>query len=159
MVVQWEPDIDNYLDRIAEIEALIITGSKVVKNPKNAPTDPPFWLHMAGGGAPQKGASNEVFLTYNVRILLVRKRGIGAFDDYAVEATIQGDFTTVAWNFMMIDDYRNLRTPTYTAVQAGFALDSVTISNQVRWEGDSSVGPVTGSRHTLTWSHRMVNRP
>jgi len=160
MTVQTLPDVDNYLARITEIEALIISGSTAVKNPKNAPTDPPFWLHMAGGGTPIKGAANEFFLTYSLRILLVRKRGIGAFDDYAVEATIMGDFSTVAWYFMMVDGYRNLKTPTYTTVQAGFALDSVQISNQVRFEGDhTSIGPVTGSLHTLSWSHRMINRP
>jgi len=158
MSVQTQPDIDNYLDRITEIEQLIVTDSTVVKNPVQVPLRYPYWLHIAGGGNPQKGSANEWLLTFTVRMLLVR--GVaGAMGDFAVETQILTDISNVAWHFMGRDDYRNLRTPTYTTIQAGFDLDSVQISNQTRFEGPVVTGEVLGSLHTLSFRHRMINRP
>jgi hypothetical protein len=158
MGVQSQPDIDNYLTRINEIEQLIVTDSAVVKNPVQIPLQYPYWLHIAGGGAPQKGSSNEWLLTFTVRILLVRGPA-GAVGDYAVEAQILSDISNVAWNFMGSDTYRNLRTPTYTTIQGGFDLDSVIISNQSRFEGPVVTGEVVGSIHNLSFRHRMFNTP
>ena len=158
MGVQSQPDIDNYLDRINEIEQLIVTDSIVVKDPVNVPIQYPYWLHIAGGGAPQKGSSNEWLLTFTVRILLVRGAA-GAMGDYAVETQILSDISNVAWHFMGRDDYRNLKTPTYATIQAGFDLDSVIISNQSRFEGPVVTGEVVGSLHMLSFRHRMLNTP
>ena len=151
--IQYKPDIDNYLDRINEIEQLIITDSAVVKNPVNVPMHYPYWLHIAGGGAPQKASSNQWLETYSIRILLVRSPA-GAMGDYEVETQILKDIANVAWYFMTVDDYRNLRTPTYTAIQQGFDPDSVTITNQIRFAGAVITGEVMGSLHTITFRHR-----
>jgi len=158
MSVQSKPDIDNYLDRINEIEQLIVTDSIVIKNPAQGSLQYPYWLHIAGGGAPQKGSANEWLLTFNIRILLVRGAA-GSMGDYAVETQILTDIANVAWNFMGRDDYRNLRTPTYTTIQSGFDLDSVIVSNQTRFEGAVVTGDVVGSLHTISFRHRMFNRP
>jgi hypothetical protein len=156
--IQFKPDIDNYLDRINEIEQLIVTDSSVVKNPVNVPMEYPYWLHIAGGGAPSKGSANQWLETFQIRVLLVRGPA-GAMGDYEVETQILKDIANVAWYFMTVDDYRNLRTPTYTSIQQGFDPDSVTVTNQIRFQGAVVTGEVVGSLHTVNFRHRMINRP
>jgi hypothetical protein len=156
--IQFKPDIDNYLDRINEIEQLIIPTSIVVKNPVNAQPEYPYWLHIAGGGAPQKGSANQWLETFTIRILLARAPA-GAMGDYEVETQILKDIANVAWYFMSVEDYRNLRTPTYTSIQQGFDPDSVIISNQIRTQAVVVTGEVVGSLHTISFRHRMINRP
>ena len=159
MTVTTKPDIDNYLSRIAEIQETIVTGSIAVKNPKAAPSDPPFWLMHAQGQTTQPEASNVWVVNLSVRFILVRKKGKGALGDYAAEKTLIDDMIDVLWYFTTTADYRNLITATYTTVQAGFVPDSVVISNQERFNNMTSVGECVGSIHTLTWSHRMINFP
>jgi len=167
-MVQSKPDLDNYMARITEIEELIVPGSIAVKNPKQIPRDYPYWLHIANSGTPQKGSSNEWVLTFSIRALLVRGTA-GAMGDYTVETTIMDDIIEVAWNFLMDDNYRNLKTPTYPTLQAGYALDSLAINNSIRYEGEVAAGigaggtplvrNIVGSLYTITFLHRMYNTP
>jgi hypothetical protein len=159
-MVQSKPDLDNYMARITEIEELIVPGSIAVKNPKQVPRDYPYWLHIAGSGSPIKGSSRQWEMVLTIRAWLVRGTA-GAMGDYTIEKTIMDDIITVAWNFLMIDGYNNLKTPTYPDIQAGYALDSLTISNGSRYEGQTVIGGdlLLGSIHTLTFSHHMFNTP
>ena len=161
MTSSYKPDIDNYLDRITAIEQLIITDSVVVKNPIQVPMVGPYWLHIAGGGAPQKSSANQWLETYTIRILLIRGK-VGAMGDYEIETQIMKDITNVSWYFMMDKNYRNLRIAghaTLASNQAGFDPDSVIVSNQARWQGAAVTGQIVGSIHSLSFRHRMTNRP
>ena len=159
MWITSKPDLDNYLTRITEIEKVIIPTSVTVKNPSDVPANPPFWLHMASGQTIQKGSAGQWFITFELRILLVRQLGVNALGDWAVETVLIQDMIDVLWNFVGIDNYRNLKSASYSDIQAGFAVDSVMVSNQSRWHGNTVVGECLGSVFTLSFSHRMYNTP
>ena len=159
LAVTTKPDLDNYLDRITEIEAIIVSGSTTIKNPSEAPMDPPFWLHIASSQNTQVLSPAHRYTTFSIRTLLVRRYGEGALGDWKTETELMQDMIDVNWNFTSLEDYRNLVTATYTTIQSGFALDSVVVSNQNRFSGPTAVGQCLGSIHTISWGHWSFNTP
>ena len=154
-----KPDMDNYYDRITEIQEAIASDTFGIKNPKAAPMDVNYWLLHAGGQTNQRETAHVVYVTFSVRFILVRQKGGGALGDFASEAQLVSDMTEVLWNFESIPEYRNFKTTAYPTIQVGFAPDSAVITNQQRFEGTTANGVVIGSIHTLSWGHRMVNAP
>ena len=158
VMAQSKPDMANYLLRIAEIEAAIFPTATIATNPQSAALNVPYMLHLAGSVSVAQVGGNQKLMVYGIRVLIVRGTP-GASGDFTIEATIQSDMVELAWDFMMMDDYRNLKSVTYTTIQAGFQMDSVQVLNQARFQGTTMTGEVIGSINTIQFGHYMFNTP
>lgn len=144
-------DLDNYLDRITELQQTITTNAHASKVAGYTQSDYPYWTNLVTTPvAVERFAHNEWRYDISVVMRLHRGNALEGEDTQLELVCIQDIADT--YNAFLTN--KLLTTATYTAPQAGYAPHTLNLQSQgvVVIPTASEAGDL-GTVYTLTFSH------
>ncbi len=144
------PDGDNLLDRITEIQEIIVTTSKGLKTPAGNVDNLPMWLTIIRTIVPTGGVYRQSQWDFQVEMVLFRSAMAVAAKNPGIITKINLDLVNTLAQFGL---RKNLETPTYPTAPDGFMPDSVRIQGE--GYNEHTEAGFAGSTYTMQFSYEI----